>query len=74
MDASAYLADILARYASIEQHYGDTQMDDWPQLRDCIVDVYAAVLKYTFAVKIALQSGVCSTRILYMIDMVIILT
>ena len=43
--ATAFLADILARFASIELHYGDPEIQDWPQLQECIISVYAAVLQ-----------------------------
>lgn len=50
-DATAYLADVLARYASIEQHYRSVDTDDWPQLRECIISVYVAILRYAFEVR-----------------------
>jgi hypothetical protein len=56
-DASAFLPDLLARYASIELHYGDPEIDDWPQLKECVNSVYAAILQYTFAVNNARRSG-----------------
>ena len=52
-EASAFLADLLARYARIELHYGDPDIDDWLQLQDSIVSVYAAVLRYAFEVRSA---------------------
>jgi hypothetical protein len=56
-DASAFLADTLGRYASIELRYGDPEIEDWPQLQKCIVSVYAAVLQYAFAINSAWNSG-----------------
>ncbi|KAF1958194.1 hypothetical protein CC80DRAFT_26127 [Byssothecium circinans] len=50
MDASAFLADTLARYASIETNYGDPEIGDWIHMQECIVDVYASVLKYAVEV------------------------
>jgi hypothetical protein len=58
LDASTYLADILALYASIEMHYSDVGFEDCVQLQDSIVTVYTAVLRYAFEVKKAQDSGV----------------
>jgi hypothetical protein len=60
-DASAFLADLLARYASTELHYGDPEIDDWSQLQECVISVYTAILQYTFAVNDAWKSGLHST-------------
>jgi hypothetical protein len=48
LDASTYLAAILALYASIEMHYSDVGFEDCVQLQDSIVTVYTAVLRYAF--------------------------
>ena len=45
-DASEFLAQVLARYASIEANCRDTQIPDLEDFEDGIVAVYAAVLKY----------------------------
>lgn len=57
-DVSAYLADLLARYAGYEMHYSDPRIKDWSQLQGCIVDVYTAVLKYAIGVKSAREYDV----------------
>jgi hypothetical protein len=57
MDASAYLADTLARYTSIEANYGDPEIEDWTHLQDSIIDVYASILKYASTVEAAWQTG-----------------
>jgi hypothetical protein len=59
-DPSTFLADLLARYASIELHYGDTEIDDWPRLQDSVVLVYTAVLVYAFEVSRGWRSGLSS--------------
>jgi hypothetical protein len=60
-EACDYITEILARYASIEAHYGNPVIDDWDKLQDVIVDVYAAVLRYTLKVKSAFQEGTTSS-------------
>jgi hypothetical protein len=54
--ASAYVVDVLTRYANIELHYNDDSIEDRAHLQDCTVKVYAAVLKYTLNVKMANES------------------
>lgn len=63
-DASAFLADILARYTSIEVHYRDCQLKDRRDLEDAVVDVYLAVLNYSAAVIRANNANVASKRAL----------
>jgi hypothetical protein len=52
-DASAFLANLLARYANIEANYTKRPCPDSDQLERRIVDVYVAVLLYSAAVKAA---------------------
>lgn len=49
-DASDFLADTLARYATIEIHYMDYQFEDSGRLEDAIIHVYMAILNYSAAV------------------------
>ena len=56
-DASEFLAQVLARYASIEANCRDTQIPDLEHFEDDVVAVYAAVLRYFAKVKISERAG-----------------
>lgn len=56
LDAAAFLAEVLARYANIELHYVDLGIDDVTNLQSCIIDVYAAILRYAYEIKQANES------------------
>ena len=56
-DASEFLAQVLARYASIEANYRNTQIPDLEHFEDGIVTVYAVVLRYFAKVKISERAG-----------------
>jgi hypothetical protein len=58
--ASEFLAEALARYASIELHYRDSTSEDLRWLERVIVDVYLAILNYTVAVMDANNVNVAS--------------
>ena len=49
--SSAFLANLLARYANIETHYLDQSIKDVDRLEMAIIDVYVAILEYSVAVK-----------------------
>lgn len=62
-EASALLADVLARYANIEVNYRDRDFEDSGQLEHAIIDVYVAVLDYS--AEVTLQSQKNISRIEY---------
>ena len=51
MESSAFLANILARYKSVETNYLTRSFEESDQLKAAIVEAYTAILEYTAAVK-----------------------
>jgi len=49
--SSAFLANLLARYANIEAHYLDQDIKNVDRLENAIIDVYAAILEYVGEVR-----------------------
>lgn len=49
--SSAFLADLLARYANIEAHYLNQDIKDVDRLENAIIDVYVAILDYATKVR-----------------------
>lgn len=56
-ESSAYLADLLAKWASIEKNYLSRPVDDSKELQKGIVKVYAAVLTFSAEVGKGARSG-----------------
>lgn len=50
-ESSAFLANLLARYATIEAHYLDQDIKTRDRLENAIIDVYVAILEYAGAVR-----------------------
>ncbi len=49
--SSAFLANLLARYANIEAHYLDQDVKTVDRLENAIIDVYVAILEYAGEVR-----------------------
>jgi len=50
-DASAFLANILHRYANIEAHYRDQDIADVNELEDRLCSSYESILTFIVAVE-----------------------
>jgi hypothetical protein len=59
--ASAFLTDVLRRYANIEANYRDQTVPDVEHLEDHIITVYKAVLEYSAKVRENHKLGVGCT-------------
>ena len=63
-DATEFLANLLARYASIEQNYGDERIRNWGNLQDSIVEVYTSTLRYVIEIRKAKEVSLSSKSVL----------
>ncbi|ORY10061.1 hypothetical protein BCR34DRAFT_602393 [Clohesyomyces aquaticus] len=57
-DATSYLADRLARYASIERNFGHRSIGDWESLQGVVIKFSAEILRYVAEVLVAQESPI----------------
>ncbi|KAL6717691.1 hypothetical protein ACLMJK_005606 [Lecanora helva] len=67
LEAPAFLAEVLVRYAHIEEHHCDKQIRGSECLKECIISVYVAILQYTAEVMHSMRMGI-GGRILHALN------